>query len=62
MPCSSAATGTFTTTAAPTGSGTPIVPPNNPPTNGIFGQCSSDAACVNDMNGVRAEPGATMPR
>ena len=45
----------FTTAAAPTGSGTPIVPPNNPPSNGIFGQCNSDAACVNDMNGVRAK-------
>ncbi len=46
--------GTFSTTASPTGSGTPIVPPNNPASNGIFGQCESDAACVNDMNGVRA--------
>lgn len=45
---------TFTTTAAPTGPGTPINPPNNPSANGIFGQCSGDPACVNDMNGVRA--------
>jgi hypothetical protein len=48
------APGTFSTTASPTGPGTPIDPLNNPPVNGIFGQCSGDAACVNDMNGVRA--------
>jgi len=48
------APGTFSTTAAPTGPGTPINPPNNPSANGIFGQCSGDPACVNDMNGVRA--------
>jgi hypothetical protein len=46
--------GTFTTTAAPTGPGTPINPPSNPSSNGIFGDCSGDAACVSDMNGVRA--------
>jgi hypothetical protein len=46
--------GTFTTTPVPTGPATPIDPPNDPPANGIFGQCSGDAACVNDMNGVRA--------
>ena len=32
----------------------PIIPPNNPSSNGIFGQCSGDSVCVNDMNGVRA--------
>ncbi len=48
------APGTFSTTASPTGPGTPINPPNNPSANGIFGQCSGDPACVNDMNGVRA--------
>ena len=48
------APGTFSTTASPTGPGTPIKPPNNPSANGIFGQCSGDPACVNDMNGVRA--------
>ncbi len=48
------APGTFSTTASPTGAGTPINPPNNPSANGIFGQCSGDPACVNDMNGVRA--------
>ena len=48
------APGTFSTTASPTGPGTPINPPNNPSSNGIFGQCSGDPACVNDMNGVRA--------
>lgn len=48
------APGTFTTASAPTGPGTPIVPPNNPPANGIFGVCSTDPACVNDVNGVRA--------
>jgi hypothetical protein len=57
--------GTFTTAAAPTGTGTPIDPPNDPPSNGIFGACSSDAACVNDMNGVRAAqeqlPPLTLP-
>jgi hypothetical protein len=46
--------GTFSTTPAPTGPGTPINPPSNPSSNGIFGQCSGDAVCVNDMNGVRA--------
>ena len=48
------APGTFSTTASPMGPGTPINPPNNPSANGIFGQCSGDSACVNDMNGVRA--------
>jgi hypothetical protein len=48
------AQGTFSTTASPTGSGAPINPPNNPSANGIFGQCSGDPACVNDINGVRA--------
>jgi hypothetical protein len=47
-------TGTITTTANPTGPTTPIDPPNNPTSNGIFGQCSGDAVCVNDINGVRA--------
>jgi putative transposon-encoded protein len=46
--------GTITTTANPAGPGTPINPPNNPSSNGIFGQCSGDAACVKDINGVRA--------
>jgi hypothetical protein len=46
--------GTFTTTPAPTGPGTPIDPPNDPPANGIFGSCSTDPGCVNDINGVRA--------
>ncbi len=50
----SSAPGTFSTTASPTGPGVPINPPNNPSANGIFGQCSGDPACVNDMNGVRA--------
>ena len=48
------ATGTVSTKAAPTGPGTPINPLDNPSANGIFGQCSGDPACVNDMNGVRA--------
>jgi hypothetical protein len=47
-------TGTITTSAAPAGPGTPINPPANPSANGIFGQCSGDQVCVNDMNGVRA--------
>jgi hypothetical protein len=47
-------TGTFSTSANPSGPAAPIDPPNNPSSNGIFGQCSGDAACVNDMNGVRA--------
>ena len=48
------APGTVSTTASPTGPGTPVNPPNNPSANGIFGQCSGDPACVNDTNGVRA--------
>ncbi len=48
------APGTETTTTSPTGPGAPINPPNNPSANGIFGQCSGDPVCVNDMNGVRA--------
>ncbi len=49
------ATGTFTTTSVPTGPGTPIVPPQNPPTDGIFGfGCSTDAECVADLNGDTA--------
>ena len=59
------APGTFSTTASPTGPGTPINPPNNPSANGIFGQCSGDPACVNDINGVRAAqeqlPALTLP-
>jgi hypothetical protein len=47
-------TGTLTTTPNPTGPAAPINPPSNPSSNGIFGSCSGDAACVNDMNGVRA--------
>ena len=47
-------TGTLTTAAAPTGPAAPINPPANPPANGIFGFCASDAACANDMNGDRA--------
>ena len=47
-------TGTFTTSALPTGQTKPIIPPSNPSANGIFGQCSGDTVCVNDMNGVRA--------
>jgi hypothetical protein len=58
-------TGTFSTTPAPTGPGTPINPPSNPSSDGIFGQCSGDAACVNDMNGVRANqeqlPALSLP-
>ena len=58
-------TGTFTTSANPTGPTAPINPPNNPSSNGIFGQCSGDAVCVNDMNGVRAAqenlPPLTLP-
>jgi len=49
------ATGTFTTTSVPTGPGTPIVPPQNPPTDGIFGfGCSTDTECVADLNGDTA--------
>lgn len=57
---------TFTTTANPSGPGKPIVPPQNPPGNGIFtGGCATDAACVSDSNGVRADqeslPGMSLP-
>jgi hypothetical protein len=47
----------ITTPAAPTGTGTPIDPPNDPPANGIFGFCgeAADQACVNDINGTRAD-------
>jgi hypothetical protein len=47
----------ITTPAAPTGPGTPIDPPNDPPANGIFGFCgdAADQACVNDINGTRAD-------
>jgi hypothetical protein len=45
---------TFTTASVPTGPGTPIIPPQNPPANGIFSNCGSDAECVADSNGVRA--------
>ena len=49
------ATGTFTTTSVPTGPGTPIVPPQNPPADGIFGGgCSTDTECVADLNGDTA--------
>ncbi len=47
-------TGTFTTTANPTGPGTPIIPPQNPASNGLFGSCSTDAQCVSDLNGDNA--------
>ena len=57
--------GIGTTTTTPTGPGTPIDPPAVPSSNGIFGQCSGDGACVNDMNGVRAAqeqlPPLTLP-
>jgi hypothetical protein len=49
------ATGTFTTTSVPTGPGTPIVPPQNPLTDGIFsGECSTDTECLADLNGDTA--------
>lgn len=48
------ATGTFTTASLPTGPGTPLIPPQNPDADGIFGFCSSDAECLADANGVRA--------
>ena len=49
-------TGTITTTANPTGPGTPIIPGKNPPANGVFGFCgaATDQACLNDSNGTRA--------
>ena len=49
-------TGTITTTANPTGPGTPLIPNNNPPSNGVFGFCgaTTDQACLNDNNGIRA--------
>jgi len=46
--------GTFTTGALPTGGANPFVPPANPPTNGIYDNCGSDAECLADINGVRA--------
>jgi len=46
--------GTFTTGALPTGAATPIVPPANPPGNGIYDDCGADAECLADINGVRA--------
>jgi hypothetical protein len=46
--------GTFTTTAPPTGAPGPIVPPANPPGNGIYNNCGPDAECLADINGVRA--------
>ena len=54
-------TGTVTTAAAPTGPPAPIIPPANPPANGIFGFCSSDASCVNDINGDRAAQENLVP-
>jgi hypothetical protein len=47
-------TGSFMTTTVPTGPGTPLIPPQNPQTNGIFGYCSTDAECLANANGVRA--------
>jgi hypothetical protein len=54
-------TATFTTTATPTGPGTPIVPPQNPATNGLFGFCATDAVCVADLNGDNALQGGVPP-
>jgi len=51
----------FTTTTVPTGPGTPIVPPQNPPTNGLFGFCSSDAQCLSDLNGDNAAQDGVAP-
>jgi putative transposon-encoded protein len=48
------ATGTNSTTANPTGPGTPSIPPNNPSSNGIFAGCGTDADCLSAINGVRA--------
>ncbi|MGO9961316.1 MAG: hypothetical protein ACLP50_35980, partial [Solirubrobacteraceae bacterium] len=49
------ATGTFTTTSVPTGPGTPIFPPQNPTTDGIFSSgCSTDTECLADLNGDTA--------
>src|ERR1700734_9458 len=57
--------GTFTTAAPPTGAPSPIVPPGNPPGNGIYDNCGSDAECLADINGVRAAqenlPPITLP-
>ena len=55
-PTVDSSTGTITTTANPTGPGTPLIPPNNPSANGIFGFCgaTTDQACLNDINGTRA--------
>ncbi len=48
-------TASFTTTANPTGPGTPIVAPQDPPANTFLGQnCSTDPQCLSDMNAVRA--------
>ncbi len=47
-------TASFTTTANPTGPGTPIIPPQNPATDGLFGFCSTDAQCLADLNGDNA--------
>ena len=48
-------TQTLTTTPNPSGPGTPIVTPQQPPANGFFsGNCDTDVRCLNDMNGVRA--------
>ncbi|MGD0686621.1 MAG: hypothetical protein ABSA03_16095 [Streptosporangiaceae bacterium] len=46
--------GTFTTGALPSGPATPIVPPANPTSNGIYNNCGSDTECLADINGIRA--------
>jgi putative transposon-encoded protein len=55
-PTVDSSTGTIITTPNPTGPGTPIIPNNNPPSNGAFGFCgaTTDQACLNDNNGIRA--------
>ena len=50
--------GSFSTTAVPTGPGSPIDPPNDPTGNGLWNYCATDPSCVADVNGARTNPGA----